>query len=213
MDAILLGEAAARGATMLEIRCGRGERHGRLLVKRLLACHGPDASIRDIMRRQIGSCPHRDDMQLYTICDPYWPTLAQLFSRRPDMAYVPMKRTRTPIICTRPQDYAPRRASAKQWSICSRNRTSARKRSSSRTKRWRVCSHMSGTVTPEFLAAQQTRILEEFNNMRADHGALLTTLQRIDASMTDLLREVRALHDQVDHIGHRIRWLEENSAS
>ena len=66
MDAILLGEAAARGATMLEIRCGRGERHGRLLVKRLLACHGPDASIRDIMRRQIGSCPHRDDTQLYT---------------------------------------------------------------------------------------------------------------------------------------------------
>ena len=72
---------------------------------------------------------------------------------------------------------------------------------------------MSETVTPEFLAAQQTRILEEFNNMRADHGALLTTLQRIDASMTDLLREVRELHDQGDHIGHRVRWLEEKTAS
>ena len=55
--------------------------------------------------------------------------------------------------------------------------------------------------------------MEEFNNKRADHGALLTTLQRIDASRTDLLREIRALHDRVDHICHRIRWLEENAAS
>jgi len=25
----------------------------------------------DIMREQIGSCPHRNDTQLYTRCDPY----------------------------------------------------------------------------------------------------------------------------------------------
>ena len=106
MDAILLGEAAARGATMLEIRCGRRERHGHLSVQRLLARHGQDASIRDIMRQQIGSCPHRDDTQLYTRYDPYGPTLAQWFSPRcPDMAYVPMNRTRALIICTRPKTH------------------------------------------------------------------------------------------------------------
>jgi len=36
-DVILLGEAAAHGTTMLEIRCGRCDRYGRLTVKRLLA--------------------------------------------------------------------------------------------------------------------------------------------------------------------------------
>jgi len=46
---------AARGATMLEIGRGRGERHGRLSVQRLMARYGPDASIRDIMHEQIGS--------------------------------------------------------------------------------------------------------------------------------------------------------------
>jgi len=35
-------------------------------VRRLLAEWGADASIRDIMREQIDSCPHRDDTQLYT---------------------------------------------------------------------------------------------------------------------------------------------------
>jgi len=41
-------------------------------VKRLMARYGPDASIMDIMREQIGSCPHRN------------PTLAQLFSPYPE---------------------------------------------------------------------------------------------------------------------------------
>ena len=46
-----------------------------------MARYGPDASLRDIMREQIGSCPHKDDAQFYTRCHPYCPTLAQLFSR------------------------------------------------------------------------------------------------------------------------------------
>jgi len=40
-DYIPLGEVAAHGATMLEIRCGRCDRHGRLTVKRLLDQFGP----------------------------------------------------------------------------------------------------------------------------------------------------------------------------
>ena len=76
----MLGEVAARDVTMIDIRCGRCERHGQLSVKRLLGEWGADASIRDIMREQVGNCPHRDDMQLYSRCDPYCPTLVQLFA-------------------------------------------------------------------------------------------------------------------------------------
>jgi len=49
-DVILLGEVAARGATM-----------------------------RDIIKALIGACPNREETQWYTRCDPYCPTLLQLF--------------------------------------------------------------------------------------------------------------------------------------
>ena len=74
-----LREAAARCTTMIDIRCGRCDRHGRLSVARLMAEWGADASLRDIMHEQIGSCPHRNDTQIYTRCDPFCPTLVELF--------------------------------------------------------------------------------------------------------------------------------------
>jgi len=46
--------------------------------------YGPDAALGPIMDDQIGSGPHRNDTQLYTRCDPYCPTLAQLFSPYPE---------------------------------------------------------------------------------------------------------------------------------
>jgi hypothetical protein len=49
-DVILLGEVAARDATMIQIRCGRCDRHGRLSVARLLAEYGPDVPVGHIMR-------------------------------------------------------------------------------------------------------------------------------------------------------------------
>jgi hypothetical protein len=64
---------------MIDIRCGRCDRRGRLSVKRLLAEWGADASLRDIMREQIGDCPKRDATQIYERCDAFSPTLAQLF--------------------------------------------------------------------------------------------------------------------------------------
>jgi len=79
-DVIVLGEVAATSTTMIELRCGRCDRHGRLSVQRLPAEWGVDASLRDIMREQIGSCPHRDDAQIYTRCDTYCPTLVELFA-------------------------------------------------------------------------------------------------------------------------------------
>jgi len=79
-DFIPLGEVAARDVAMIEIRCGRCDRYGRLSVARLLTEWGPDASLRDIMHEQIGNCSHRNDMQIYTRCDPYCPTLVELFA-------------------------------------------------------------------------------------------------------------------------------------
>jgi hypothetical protein len=78
-DLILLGEVAARGATMLEIRCRRCDRHGRLSVARLLAQYGPAVAVRHIMQAQIGTCPNRNNAQLQTGCNPYCPDLMRLF--------------------------------------------------------------------------------------------------------------------------------------
>jgi len=75
-DVILLGELAARGAGMLELRCGR---RGRLSVQRLLAQCGAEAPVRRAMQDQIGDCPNRDHSLLQSRCDPYCPTLSQLF--------------------------------------------------------------------------------------------------------------------------------------
>jgi len=83
-DFIPLGDVAARNVAMIDIRCSRCDRHGHLSVKRLMAELRADASLRDIMHEQIGSCPHRNDTQLYTICDPYCPTLVELFSPYPE---------------------------------------------------------------------------------------------------------------------------------
>jgi hypothetical protein len=75
---ITLGEVAAR-TDILDIRCGRCERHGRLNVARLLAQHGPETPIAEVMRAQIGDCPKRDDAQIQNRCDPYSPDLVRLF--------------------------------------------------------------------------------------------------------------------------------------
>ena len=77
-DVYSLGAIAARGATMLEIRCGRCDRHGRLSVARLLAEHGPNAEFSTIMRGLVGDCPHRDEQQIQNRCDPYCPDLVRL---------------------------------------------------------------------------------------------------------------------------------------
>ena len=68
---------------------------------------------------------------------------------------------------------------------------------------------MSGTVTLEFLAGQQTKIIEELANIRADHAVLLAIVQRMDATIGGLLGEVRALHGQLGCFGHRVQRLED----
>ena len=75
---ITLGEVAER-IEIVEIRCGRCERHGRLSVARLLAEHGPDAAMGHVLHAQVGDCPNKDSGQIQNRCDPYCPDLAQLF--------------------------------------------------------------------------------------------------------------------------------------
>jgi hypothetical protein len=48
-------------------------------VARLLAEHGPDAKMRDVMRAQVGDCPKREDAQIQNRRDPYCPDLVRLF--------------------------------------------------------------------------------------------------------------------------------------
>jgi hypothetical protein len=79
---ILLGEIAERGATMLEIRSARCDRHGRLSVARLLAEFGPDAAVGEVMHVQVGNCPNRDSVQIQNRFDPYCPDLSRLFLPR-----------------------------------------------------------------------------------------------------------------------------------
>ena len=55
-DYIPLGDVAARDVAMIDIRCSRCHRHGRLSVNRLMARYGPDESVRQIMQAQIGEC-------------------------------------------------------------------------------------------------------------------------------------------------------------
>ena len=64
---------------MLELRCGRCERHGRRSVRRLLAEHGPNIDFGVIMRGLTGDCPRRDDHQIQNRCDPYCLDLVRLF--------------------------------------------------------------------------------------------------------------------------------------
>jgi hypothetical protein len=81
-DVYSLGDIAGRGAVMLEIRCGRCERHGRLSVRRLLIEHGPNADLGAIMRGLTGDCPRHDEQQIQNRCDPYCPDLTRLFLGR-----------------------------------------------------------------------------------------------------------------------------------
>jgi hypothetical protein len=79
-DVITLGEVAARGAEMIEFRCGRCGRHGCLAVARLLAEHGPDAAMGAVIRAQVGDCPKRDASEIVMI--QYCPDLPQPFRER-----------------------------------------------------------------------------------------------------------------------------------
>jgi hypothetical protein len=77
-DVITLDDVADRGAEMIEIRCGRCDRAGRLSVARLLGEHGPDAAMGHVLHVLVGDCPKQDSGQIQNRCDPYCPDLVRL---------------------------------------------------------------------------------------------------------------------------------------
>jgi hypothetical protein len=83
-DYISLGEIA-RHTWLLEVRCSRCSRAGRLNVVRLIEQYGPDARLptADL----IGNCPKRD-AALYQKCDLFFPQLPEWFlePRRPGLS-------------------------------------------------------------------------------------------------------------------------------
>lgn len=43
--------------------------------------YGPNTDMGVVMRAQVGDCPKRDAAQIHDRCDPYCPTLVELFFR------------------------------------------------------------------------------------------------------------------------------------
>jgi len=76
------------------------------------------------------------------------------------------------------------------------------------------------TVSLDFLAEQQARILSELADMRAertnerpDMTVLLAIVQRLDATVGGLTNEVRALHGQIGRLANRVQRIEERGAT
>jgi hypothetical protein len=69
-----LGDLVGR-LTWVEVKCGRCDRHGRLHLRRLVAEHGADAGVPDVLRALVGDCPKREAFNLHDRCDPFMPGL------------------------------------------------------------------------------------------------------------------------------------------
>jgi sRNA-binding protein len=67
------------------------------------------------------------------------------------------------------------------------------------------------TVTLEFLAAQQDRILAELAGLRDDVRVTAAIVQRLDGTMSGALNEIRAEHARSDRLAERVRRLEEEA--
>jgi hypothetical protein len=62
-----------------------------------------------------------------------------------------------------------------------------------------------------FLTRQNERMMTEIASMRDDMAVLAAIVLRLDGSMTALLQETRARHNQIARINERIRKLEDTS--
>lgn len=66
----------------------------------------------------------------------------------------------------------------------------------------------SDTVTLEFLATQQERILGELASLRDDVRIMAAIVQRLDGTIAGALNEIRAEHARSDRLSERMRRLE-----
>ncbi len=73
-------EQIRQHTAMLDVRCGRCKRAGRLSVARLIAQHGPGASIGDATAHLTADCPNLGGA-VYVACDVFFPKLRTWFMR------------------------------------------------------------------------------------------------------------------------------------
>lgn len=63
-------------------------------------------------------------------------------------------------------------------------------------------------ITLDFLAKQQTRMLDELGQFRDDMRVMAAILQRLDGTLQGLVNEVRATHQQIARIVQRLEKME-----
>ena len=75
---IALGELQGK-LDLLEIKCHRCERHGRVSLARLIEEHGADTGLPDLWENLAGDCPNARTAALNGRCAIYYPQLPALF--------------------------------------------------------------------------------------------------------------------------------------
>ncbi len=68
---------------MLEVRCGKCTRNGRLRIDKLIDEHGRDVSLPDLRKRLVGDCEHKTAARRNDQCQVFYPQLRE--PRRPNV--------------------------------------------------------------------------------------------------------------------------------
>ena len=63
---------------MLEVRCGKCTRSGRLRIDKLIDEHGRDMSLPDLRAILVGDCEHKTATRRKDECQVYYPQLREL---------------------------------------------------------------------------------------------------------------------------------------
>ncbi len=63
---------------MLEVRCGKCTRSGRLRIDKLIDEHGRDMSLPDLRKHLVGDCEHQTAARRRDQCQVYYPQLREL---------------------------------------------------------------------------------------------------------------------------------------
>ena len=64
---------------LLEIKCHRCDRHGRISLERLTDKHGADTGLPDLWETLAGDCPKARSASMHDRCAIYYPQLPALF--------------------------------------------------------------------------------------------------------------------------------------
>ena len=75
---ITLGELEGK-LDLLEIKCHRCERHGRVSLARLIEEHGADTGLPDLWQSLAGDCANARTTAVHNRCAIYYPQMPALF--------------------------------------------------------------------------------------------------------------------------------------